>query len=75
MTNWLSTQAVALESAPYSWTLNGNSWDVETNGPAPWGAFSDGYEVIATLGWITGDSEAAGTGACVEALDIGGAQI
>jgi hypothetical protein len=73
MVNWLSTEAVAKESAPYSWTLKGNFWDVDDLTAAPWQAESDGYELIATLGWVRmtdEDAEAAGTsGACVEALN------
>lgn len=69
MTTWLSTEAVAQKAFPYSWTLSAAEWDGE--GEAPWTAASDGYQIVASLGWAALSEEngdASGTsGACVAA--------
>jgi len=69
MTTWLSTEAVAQKAFPYSWTLSATEWDGE--GEAPWTAESDGYKIVASLGWAALSEEngdASGTsGACVAA--------
>jgi len=74
MTTWLSTEAVAQKAFPYSWTLSATEWDGE--GEAPWTAASDGYKIVATLGWAALSEEngdASGTsGACVAANDAAG---
>ena len=79
MVTWLATEAIAKQAAPYSWTLKGNTWDIDSNSTAPWGSSSDGYEVIATLGWVAlgdKDAEATGTsGACVEAIGGSGSPV
>jgi len=79
MVNWLSTDAVAQQKLPYSWTLSGSLWEGDADATAPWGAESDGYQVVAALGWVKlseENSDASGTsGACVEARDADGAAI
>jgi len=74
MTTWLSTEAVAQKAFPYSWTLSATEWDGE--GEAPWTAASDGYKIVASLGWAALSEEngdASGTsGACVAANDAAG---
>jgi hypothetical protein len=69
MTTWLSTEAVAQKAFPYSWTLSATEWDGE--GDAPWTAASDGYKIVAAMGWAKLDEKdegASGTsGACVAA--------
>jgi hypothetical protein len=69
MTTWLSEEAVAQKAFPYSWTLSATEWD--GTGDQPWNAASDGYKIVATMGWtkLGEDSEdASGTsGACVAA--------
>ena len=74
-TTWLSTEAVAAKAFPYSWTLSASEWDGE--GEAPWTAASDGYKIVATMGWTKlseEDEGASGTsGACVAANGADGA--
>lgn len=70
MTTWLAQEAVAQKAFPYSWTLSADTWDDATS-DAPWAATSDGYKIVAALGWAKLDAEnedASGTsGACVAA--------
>jgi len=79
MVNWLSTDAVAQQKLPYSWTLSGSLWEGDADSTAPWGAESDGYQVVAALGWVKlaeENADASGTsGACVEARDSDGGAI
>lgn len=79
MVNWLSTDAVAQQKLPYSWTLSGSLWEGDADATAPWGAESDGYQVVAALGWVKlseENADASGTsGACVEARDVDGGAI
>jgi len=70
MSTWLSTEAVAQKAFPYSWTMSAEMWEDATT-DAPWAATSDGYKIVAALGWpklSDENEEASGTsGACVAA--------
>jgi hypothetical protein len=75
MTTWLSETATAQKAFPYSWTLSATEWAGEE--AAPWAAAgSDGYKIVASLGWAALSEEngdASGTsGACVVANDAAG---
>ena len=57
MVTWLSTNAIPHKSAPYSWRLSGDETVLDDN-TGSFDATSDGYKIIAMLGWVhVGDEE------------------
>ena len=77
MVNWLSTEKVPKVSVPYSWRLKGSATELSDEQVKT--IHSDGYKVVAEMGWVDIPIEDLDypvvIGACVEGLDSQGVQL